>query len=105
MTSDRNEPGPDELLQAKITMETARIAWRELQRFFAAGSALAVAPELDLVQVAAALADDDKNRFENWLSSEQVAPVSDRQAEKWYDGDQDVWAVVVAPWILVQVVK
>lgn len=103
--SDQNEPGHDDILHAKIALETARIAWRELQRFFAAGSALYVAPELDLVQAATALANDDKACFERWLATRQVAPVSDQQAQQWYEGDRDVWAVVVAPWVLVQAVQ
>ena len=32
--------------------ETAKIAWQELQRFFAQGLAIGVEPELDLVDVA-----------------------------------------------------
>lgn len=103
MTQNKGTPVTEEVLQAKITQETARIAWRELQRFFAAGKAVAVASDLDLVQVAAELANDNKYLFEQWLSSQQVAPVTDEQAGQWYAEDRDVWAVVVAPWVLVQV--
>ena len=45
----------DELIaleKAKVNLETSQIAWKELQRFFAAGLAISVAAELDLVEVA-----------------------------------------------------
>ena len=40
---------PSLLLRAKLEGETSKIAWRELQRFFANGTAIYVAPALDLV--------------------------------------------------------
>ena len=42
----------DALERARINQETARLPWRELQRFFAQGRVIAVAPELDLVELA-----------------------------------------------------
>jgi hypothetical protein len=103
--SNANEPSDADVLQAKITLETAQIPWRELQRFFASGKAVAVDPALDLTQVATAFARDDKARFEAWLQQKRVAPVSDEQAEHWYQADALLWAVVVAPWVLVQPVQ
>ncbi len=41
-----------ELEKAKVNLETAKIPWAELQRCFAAGLAIAVAGDLDLVEVA-----------------------------------------------------
>lgn len=95
-------PSPEELLHAKLTLETASIPWRELQRFFAAGKAVSVAPELDLIAVATALADDDRSSFEPWAQQKLVMPVTDDQAGDWFETDATVWAVVVAPWVLVQ---
>lgn len=106
MTTHKQDiPAPQDVLQAKITLETAQIGWRELQRFFAAGRAVAIDPALDLIQVAAEFSSDNKALFESWLAQELVAPVTDDQAEQWYDNDDVVWAVVVAPWVLVQIKK
>ena len=98
----QDTPTQDDILQAKITLETAQIAWRDLQRFFAAGTAIAVDPSLDLVEVATEMSRDNKAQFEGWYTRKLVGPVSDAQAEHWYQGDETVWAVVVAPWVLVQ---
>ena len=92
----------DALARAKLTTETAKIEWRALQRFFAAGKAIAVAEHLDLVEVAFVISIDDRARLEQWTRSGEVGPVSDALARQWIDADATVWAVVVRPWVLVQ---
>ena len=74
----------------------------ELQRFFAGGKAVAVAPELDLVDVAYQVSIDNKAAVESWLSSGRVGRVSDEQAREWLQANALMWAVVVKPWVLVQ---
>lgn len=91
-----------EVLKAKITAETARINWLELQKFYAAGAVLQVAAGLDLVEVAFAVATDDKNRVADWLAQQQLGAVSDEQAGLWYQAKTELWAVVISPWVLVQ---
>lgn len=85
-----------------LVYETARIAWKELQRFYAQGKVIHVNEALDLVQVATAFSKDDSILVGAWIKSEQVAAVKDEQALKWFDSDSDVWAVTVAPFVLVQ---
>ena len=89
-------------LALDLNQETAQIAWRELQRFFARGVTVAVAPELDLLQVASEIARDNKAAVMAWMETNQVAAVSDEQALRWLDADAHVWSVVVKPWVLVQ---
>jgi hypothetical protein len=91
-----------ELERAKIATETAKIPWQELQRFFAAGKVLCVTAELDLVDIACALQQDDVKSVQTWTESGQLAPASDDQAKHWISDDALLWAVVVKPWVLVQ---
>lgn len=88
--------------KAELLLETAIISWHELQIFFAAGKAIYVHPELDLINVASQFADDNKVEVENWISQQKLGPVSNDQARQWYEANADVWAVVVKPWVLVQ---
>jgi len=92
----------EQLLRHKINQETSKIHWSELQRFFASGLAISVAPELDLVEVALMFSMDNKHQVKQWLEQEKIGPVSDQQAREWLGNDAQVWAVVVKPWILVQ---
>ncbi len=89
----------------QIIGETSKIAWHELQYFFASGMAVYVSDELDLVEVASCFADDNKAMVEKWIQDKQVMPVPDDQAKIWYDNEALVWAVVIKPWVLVQQVK
>lgn len=92
-----------ELIRARINLETARIPWRELQRFFAAGKVMRVGPGLDLVEVAVCIEQDDLDRVEAWTSSGELQPVGDVEARRWIEDDAQLWAVVVKPWVLVQI--
>jgi hypothetical protein len=92
---------PD-LTKEKVNLETSQIAWKELQRFFASGSAVFVSPELDLVDVAYQFSIDNKVLVADWLQNNKIGLVSDQQALAWLEKNAEVWAVVVKPWILVQ---
>ncbi len=92
----------EEVTRAKVNLETARIAWRELQRYFAGGNAIYVSVDLDLVEVAYQISADNKAQVQTWMEGGQVARVTDQQALAWYEADADMWAVVVSPYVLVQ---
>ncbi len=89
-------------LYAKLLGETAPISWQELQPFFARGVVLWVAAALDLIAVALAVAEDDKASISAWLAAGQMNALSAAQAEDLLARDPALWAVVVAPWVLVQ---
>lgn len=91
-----------EINRIKVNLETARIAWKELQRFFASGAAIYVDGKLDLVEVACEISADNKTQVSTWMEAGQLTRVTDAQALEWYEADADVWAVVVSPYVLVQ---
>jgi len=91
-----------ELLRAKLNGETARLPWKELQRFFASGAVILVHDQLDLIDVATCIASDDKHAVAQWLAEGRIGKVSDAQAQSWLDAELSLWTVVVKPWILVQ---
>ena len=92
----------DEVLHAKLNLETAQMSWKELERYFASGALICVGNELDLVDVAVHVANDDKSAVTQWLSRGSIGKVTDAQAQAWHETDAALWAVVVKPWILVQ---
>lgn len=92
-------------LHAELNMQTSRIKWKELQRFFASGVAIKVSAALDLVNTALQVHEDNKAQFEAWLTAGMIAKVSDPQALAWIAADAEIWAVVVSPWVLVQEIK
>ena len=95
----------DELLRANINNETSQIQWHELQRFFAGGWLIYVSSHANLLDVAVAFSLDDKNEVSRWLTSGEVAKVTDTQAKQWYKQDTLFWANVIKPWVLIQPVE
>ena len=88
--------------KAKLNLETAQVAWTELQRFFAQGSVIWVDESLDMIEVAHSIAQDDSDAIKNWMDKKQVSQVQDKQAKRWLAEDIWLWSVVVRPLILVQ---
>ncbi|MES2367302.1 MAG: DUF2288 domain-containing protein [Pseudomonadota bacterium] len=91
-----------EQMRSQLNTETAQTEWTELQRFFAKGALVQVGSDLDLVDVAAHIACDDTVAVQEWMAAGKVAKLSDQTAADWQQRNPVLWAVVVAPWILVQ---
>ena len=92
----------EEAARRSILAETAKIGWHELQRFFASGHAVAVASELDLIEVAYQMSQDNETLVASWMDDGKINPVSDLQATEWFEANALMWSVVIKPWILVQ---
>ena len=90
------------LLREEFHGQTAHIRWHDLQTYYAHGAVVSVGTDLDLVEVAVQLGMDNTERFEQWIAEDLVAPVADDQALAWYELNQELWAVVAPPWVLVQ---
>jgi hypothetical protein len=90
------------LEKEKIQLETAKIYWSELQRFFAKGEAIWISTQLDLIEVAYHFSIDDKNQVQEWLNNKTIAQVPDELALEWFNSNTQLWAVVIKPFVLVQ---
>lgn len=90
-------------LRDRLNLETARITWPELERYFAGGNVIHVASALDLIEVATGMAEDNAPAIKQWMTAQQVGLLNDATALQWVTNQPDnLWAVVVAPWVLVQ---
>jgi hypothetical protein len=93
---------PIELLRAQLNGETGQLSWQELERHFARGVVIRVARSLDLVTVAACIAQDDAVAVERWMNDDLIGRATSAQALDWQQRQVGFWAVVTAPWVLVQ---
>jgi hypothetical protein len=93
---------PDLNIKQKLNLETAKLSWSELQTFFARGVVIVVNPELDLLEIAAYLCDDRSNEIERLITEGKITRATDEHARHWVESEPIFWAVVVAPWVLVQ---
>src|SRR5690606_17743019 len=97
------ETSHDELFN-KLNRETAKIRWRELQPFYAAGQLVVLDNRLDLVAIAVQFSLDNKALISDLMANKQLALADDASAKTWQD-DTLFWAVVLAPWVLIQQVQ
>ncbi len=91
-----------DVLRAKLNLETARLAWPELERHFARGVVIRVSAGMDLVEAALQVAENNAEAVQAWLADGRLAKAEIRDAGKWHADQTIFWAVVVAPWVLVQ---
>ena len=102
MTISDKEITDIDVLRANINNETSQIHWHELQRFFAGGWLIYVSSKTNLLDIAVAFSQDDKNAVSKWLASGEVAKVTDEQAKEWLKENTLFWSTVVKPWVLIQ---
>ena len=100
-TTDMNEKILAEL-RTELNLQTAQLRWSELERWFASGGVISVANELDLIDVGARIAADDKEAVQSWMTAGLLGRVTDEKAAVWLSQNTLLWTVVVKPWILVQ---
>lgn len=104
MTNNVSLPGERSLTET-LNAQTAKIAWSELQRPFATGGVFELLAPHDLVHTAVALAEDNASVIAPLVETKAMAKVEDARAQEWLESDQMLWAVVVAPYVLVQLPK
>jgi hypothetical protein len=91
-----------EILRAKLNLETARLAWPEIERHFARGVVVRVKPGFDLIEAALAVAENRAAEVQGWLADGTLAKPEADEAQRWHAAQQVFWGVVVAPFVIVQ---
>ena len=87
---------------SKLNNETALVQWQEVELFFARGQMLQVEPSQDLVAVATSIAQDNKSQIEQLMQTGQLAQATAAWVKAHCVSDTQLWAVVVSPYLLVQ---
>ena len=89
-------------LVARLNSETAKIDWHDLQTHYAAGNVLGISAKADLIKVAIEFNRDNATQIQQWLADSSLFEISDQQATEWYEKNQQLWALVIPPFVLVQ---
>lgn len=99
--SDASENDPA-VIRQKLNHDTAKIKWGALHEHQQIECVIAVSTDLDLIDVACEFTLDNHDLVKVWLERAEITKVSDEQAQQWKIEERELWAVVVAPWVLVQ---
>jgi hypothetical protein len=85
-----------------LNAQTGKIGWPELARHFARGVVIYVSPGEDLLLIAEALVRDQADEIDRLYKFGRLHRATDEDAIRWEEESTQFWAVVVAPWVLVQ---
>ncbi|MDB4977612.1 MAG: hypothetical protein JWN48_5953 [Myxococcaceae bacterium] len=102
LVSDKD--ASDNPLRAKLRSEVLPASWPELLYQFARGGLFLVASEVDLLDVAEAMANDDRPRIEQLLQTGALRRASDDDARVFQaTPGVRLQFVIVQPWVVAQV--
>jgi len=100
--SEGDDTEDDVDLRTRLNQETAVVPWSELVRHFARGVVIAVSVDVDLIEAAVCVIEDDTTVMSQWIEQSQVTRATDDHARDWTQREPEFWCVVTHPWVLVQ---
>ena len=90
-------------LKEKLNKDIADISWQELLPHARRDAVIIVKSELDLSEVAVAIAQDNTSSVQNWIASQSVAKPTADQLSQWNDNPQKQFtALIVQPFVVVK---
>lgn len=90
-------------LRARIAQEMHLVDWKPLGPHAKRGGLVLVDSELDLLDVAVAVATDDSVLVQRWMEAGALRRPSDEQVEAWRkETDECFTVVIVQPYVLAQ---
>jgi len=97
------QDGSDAALRDKLRAEIMAASWSELVYQFARGGLLVLAPGLDLLEVATAIALDAREQVSDWVASNALWRANEDDARRFQaDSALTFQFVIVQPWVLAQ---
>lgn len=85
--------------------DLAQVSWRELRIHLRRDAIVTVAPDLNLVTVAGAVAGDDTSAVGEWIAGGQLAKPTVAELAEWETFlDKPFLMLIVQPYILIQAV-
>jgi len=82
--------------------ECAPVFYKEVEKFFAKGVLVLVAGDLDIINVALAIQNDEIKQIQEWINARQVIRVYEKHALNWSKNNEPLMAITTVPWVLVQ---
>ncbi len=90
-------------LRAELATSLDEAEWEWLMPHAARDSVVVVCPQLDLLDVGVAIANDNTLSIQHWISEQLIAKPSTTQIEGWMsDRTKKFKALIVQPYVLVQ---
>ena len=90
-------------LKEKLAQDVADISWKDLQPHAKRDAIIIVKPELDLTEVALAIAEDNTAKVQGWIGSQAITKPTAQQLTDWNQTlDKQFMALIVQPFVIIQ---
>lgn len=90
-------------LKERLEKDIAQISWKDLQPHAKRDAIIVIKPELDLAEVAVAIAEDDANSVQQWIEQESIGKPNAEQLTKWNQSpEKEFTALIVQPFVVVK---
>ena len=94
-----------ENLREKLEKEVGPADWKVIGPHYNRGAVIIVSPELDLIDVAIKVAEDDVDLVQDWIKEEKLLRPTPDDAKEWEESGRELTSIVVSPFVLVQKMK
>ncbi len=95
-----------ENLKEKLKNEIEKVTWPLLEEHNKREALLIVDLELDLVEVAAAVAEDDVENVKAWLSSEKLLRPTEQMVQSYEENPELGFKfIIIQPYVIAQEIK
>ncbi len=83
--------------------DLAEVCWRELKIHLQRDAIITVSTALDIITVAEAVANDNKDAVEGWIENNQLGKPSENQLKSWEENQEKSFKMlIIQPFILIQ---
>lgn len=90
-------------LKTKLKEDIADISWTDLLPHAKRDAIIVVQPELDLSEVAVAMAQDNTASVQRWISEQLIAKPTSEQLTQWNDRPEKKFTtLIVQPFVIVK---
>jgi hypothetical protein len=90
-------------LKEKLEQDVADISWKELQPHAKRDAIIVIKDELNLAEVAVAIAEDNTASVQNWIGSQSIAKPSSQELTQWNQTPEKQFvALIVQPFVVVK---
>ena len=90
-------------LKEKLEKDVADISWKDLQPHAKRDAIIVVKQELDLPEVAVAIAEDNTASVQKWIGDRSIAKPSSQQLTTWNQTPEKLFvALIVQPFVVIK---
>ena len=93
-------------LQEKLSQDIADISWQDLLPHAKRDAIIVVKEELDLFEVGMAIAEDNTDSVQGWITEQSISKPTAKQLTNWNNEPQKQFTtLIVQPFVIVKEVK